>query len=280
MKHHLSKRFLCAALALFFLCSVLSSCSAAKNDKNSEKKNAYEESVPALFSDKSGVGRGNPGRHDDIDQQDSTGRTICIDAGHGFVDGGCGEGYYSDGTVEKDITLAIALKLNERLKLLGYNTVMTHDGENIPSADTNGNKIFSASERVAYINTLKIDYLISIHVNALDSDTSVAGMHIYYQQSSTKLNTWGEKLSKYISESIGEKVDGQSDPIVKDGTDPNTSFALTRDVKAASSLLEVGFVTNETDAQNMVDPDWQQDVANAVADGIDRFFKELDGEQK
>ena len=278
MKHHLSKRIICAVLALGLACPLLSSCKSSNKNDDDKPKNAYEASMPASYTESSGIGREKPGRTDDIEQQEATGRTICVDPGHGFVDGGCGEGYYLDGTLEKDINLEIATRLTERLKLLGYNVIQTHDGENIPSGDTNGNKIFSATERVEYINTLKIDYLISIHVNALDSDPEVNGMHIYYQQSYAKINTWGEKLAKSISESIGEKVEGQTAPIVKDGTDPNTSFALTRDIKAASALLEVGFVTNKTDAENMVDPDWQQDVANAIAAGIDDFFKALDGE--
>ena len=280
MKHNLSFRTLCFVLSLLMCYTVLLSCSHSSEDDEEAPKNAYEETMPASIGADSGLEREKGGRKDDIEQQEATGHTICVDPGHGFVDGGCGEGFYSDGTLEKDINLAIAEKLSARLALLGYKVIQTHDGKNIPAADTNMNNIFSATERVTYINGLNIDYLISIHVNAFDSDTSVSGMNIYYQQSYAKVNTWGATVAKYISESIGEKVEGESAPNVKDGTDPNTSFALTRDINAASSLIEVGFVTNEDDAADMVDPDWQQDVANAIAAGIDKFFKEQDGVQQ
>ena len=277
MKHRNNVRLLASALALALLCASLGSCSH-NEPANEVPKNAYENSVPASFTDESGVGREKPGRTDDIEQQEPTYRTICVDPGHGFVDGGCGEGFYSDGTVEKDITLAVAEKLTERLKLLGYTVIQTHNGRDIPAADTNMNSIFSASERVTYINGLNIDYLISIHVNALDSDPAVSGMHIYFQQSYAKINDWSMDAATAISDAIGEKLGSHYKPLVKDGTDPNTSFALTRDIYAASSLIEIGFVTNEEDAANMVDPDWQQDTANAIADGINNFFTALDGE--
>ena len=278
MKKLITTRISCAALSLLLLgtAAALSSCTSNISGDENTPSNAYESSVPASYASSAGLEREKGGRTDDIDQQDPTGRTICVDPGHGFVDGGCGEGYYSDGTLEKDITLAIAEKLTARLKLLGYNVIQTHDGKNIPAADTNGNKIFSATERVAYINGLNIDYLISIHINAIDSNPEISGMHIYYQQSYAKMNTWGATIAKNIADSIGEKVEGEDTPAIKDGTDPNTSFALTRDIAAASSLIEVGFVTNESDAANMVDPDWQQDVANAIADGIDEFFIDQD----
>ena len=275
----MKKRVLSLALAAVMCLFVLSSCNKAETQ--TEKKSPYEESVPASYSANSGVERESASKYNPtkIDQRDKTGYTVCVDPGHGFYDGGCGEGFYSDGTLEKDITMAIATKLTERLSLLGYTVIQTHDGVNEPAQDTNMNHIFSATERVIYANSLDIDYLVSVHVNALDSDTSVKGMHIYYQQSSVKQNTWGAAACDSIAKSIVEEVPGAKKPIIKDGTDPNTSFALTRDVTAASSLIEVGFVTNEEDAENMIDPDWQQVVANAIADGIDNFFKGL-AEQK
>ena len=276
MKNNKLLRILCLSGVILVSLFLMNSCGSAEEAPETDGKTPYEETIPASFSENAGVGRDSSVVPEKIEQQEANGRTVCIDPGHGFFDGGCGEGYYSDGTLEKDINMAIALKLEERLSLLGYDTIVTHDGKNLPPQDTNQNKIFSATERVVYANSLDIDYLISIHVNALDSDPTVGGMHIYYQQSGVKKNTWGATVVGYIADAIHDELGTEKKPLIKDGTDPNTSFALTRDVTAASSLLEVGFITNEEDAANMVDPDWQQSVANAIADGIDRFFTELD----
>ena len=272
------RKIICFSLAAVSCAFSLVSCSNKKSGGEEEQKSAYEETVPASFSDTSGVGREtneSPFKPKPIEQQAKQDYTICVDPGHGFYDSGCGEGYYSDGTLEKDINMAVATKLTERLSLLGYTVIQTHDGKTLPPEDTNGNHVFSATERVVYANSLDIDYLISIHVNALDSNPDVNGMHIYYQQSSYKVNDWSKAVCEAIASAIAEEVDGAKKPLIKDGTDPNTSFALTREVRAASSLLEIGFITNEEDAANMVDPAWQQVVANAIADGIDNFFKNL-----
>lgn len=267
------KRLALISVVISMLVLSLAGC-GNKELPEEKRRTPYEKSIPASFSVGAGFGR----EKDEPEQKEPTGHVILVDAGHGFMDGGCGEGFYSDGTLEKDITLAVAKLLNERLQLLGYETIMTHDGENLPAADTNNNKIFSASERVVYANELDIDYLISIHVNAFAEDSSVHGMNIYYQQSSVKVNSWGADAAKSIADSLDDAGVSTKDTNIKDGKSAGTSFALTRDVKAASSLLEIGFVTNKTDADNMVDPAWQKNVANAVADGIDKFFKELDGE--
>ncbi|MDH5324118.1 MAG: N-acetylmuramoyl-L-alanine amidase [Gammaproteobacteria bacterium] len=79
--------------------------------------------------------------------------TIVIDPGHGGKDPGATGKL---GTFEKDIALAIALELRDRLQARGeYNVLMTRD------ADT----FVSLSQRVAFANANNADLFISIHVN-------------------------------------------------------------------------------------------------------------------
>lgn len=265
-------RYLCIPIALTLLCTLFSACSGENKQAEANTTTPYDKTVPASVSSESGIGRF-------VSEPSPDARTIVIDPGHGFVDVGCGDGIYSDGTLEKDITLAISKLLDESLRRRGYNTIITHDGENIPAADTNGNKIFSASERVAYVNGLECDYVISVHVNSLDSDSTVEGMHIYYKQNSVKENDWGMAIAQDIASAIDTGINPNKSTLIKDGSAPATTFAMTRDVVHASSLLEVGFVTNPTDAANMIDPEWQEKLAEAIADGIDKFFTGLDGER-
>lgn len=254
-------------LILIMLMAIMTACKSQK--VLSESPIPEDMDVVALPS--VGVGR----KADSPAQSGSRNYTICIDPGHGFVDGGCGEGILKDGILEKDITFAIATTLNERLKELGYSTVMTHDGKTIPAnADTNGNQIFSAAERAVYVNKLDIDYFVSIHVNSFDTDTSVSGVQVYYEQNYLKTNEWSEGVALDIAEAIETGVAGVSKVTPKN--DPNYSLAVTRETKAAASLIEVGFCTNENDAKNMTDPEWQISMANAIADGINKFFADKD----
>ncbi len=206
------------------------------------------------------------------------GYTVCIDPGHGFLDGGCGYNYLPNGLVEKDVTLAIAKKVNEELKALGYRTVMTHDGKTFPkSARDDGNNKFNPNERVSYVNTLTLDYFVSIHVNAYEKDRSVSGARIYYQDTVRKINNSSGDVANCIAASIDELMPAEPTPYVI-SMDINDSFAVIRDTVAPASLVEVGFSTNEGDAAKMVTDEWQTEMAKSIALGIHRHFFETNSE--
>ena len=60
--------------------------------------------------------------------------TVIIDAGHGGFDGGA---VAFDGTLEKDLNLSVALKLDSVLKIMGYDTVLVRDTD-VSTADDKG----------------------------------------------------------------------------------------------------------------------------------------------
>ena len=256
------------SLILVLVMAVVSLTSCGK--PNEANDGGGEGNKTTLATPSIGVGRhqqeaDNPTN----DPAEDTGIVICIDAGHGFVDGGCGEGIEAlGGVLEKEINLSIANMLDETLRHMGYTTIMTHNGKDIPSWDTNKNNIFSASERVVYVNTLDIDYLVSIHVNS-NNDSSVSGLWICYEQNARKQNDWSEKIAQSISSAISENQLDVSKNVLKS----EYSLALTRETYAAASLIEIGFATNTSDAARMLDPQWQSLLAKSIADGIDDFFK-------
>ena len=137
---------------------VMPSCSDTGETEKISHKMRSEAAEPSV-----GIGRPEEKETEPAVVYEKKNYTICVDPGHGFVDGGTGEGVFEDGILEKDVNFAVAGKLAEFLEIRGFDVIMTHDGKNIPKADTNGNKIFNAEERAAYANTLDIDYFVSIH---------------------------------------------------------------------------------------------------------------------
>lgn len=204
------------------------------------------------------------------------GYTICVDPGHGFVDGGCGDGIWEDGTLEKDINLAVANKLKDDLTALGFSVVMTHDGTTFgkTSAD-DGNQIFNPSERVAYANSLDIDYYISIHVNSYDKNPDTSGIRIYYENGNNwrKVNTNDEAIAQSIAASIETEMNPKPAPQIFDQT--TASYQVVRETTVAASLIEIGFCTNATDAANMVNDEWQTELSQAIADGLYTYYTSL-----
>ncbi len=204
-------------------------------------------------------------------------RTICIDPGHVFYDNGTGEAsHFPEGVYEKHITLAVSNFLNQALLDRGFDTIMTHNGTDLPEYDWDGNGIFNPDERVAFINAQKVDYVISIHVNAA-GNPDACGVRIYYNDNNYKWTDWTEPAALAIKEAIDETVEITALTTAYDpSTMADSNFAIPRETHAASSLIKVGFCSNAADAENLVNEEWQKSIANGIAEGIERFFDNLD----
>ena len=227
-----------------------------------------EPAVPA-----GGVGRIMPVV---VEQRDEF---ICIDPGHGFLDPGTGgDSFFPDGIYEREITMQVSLLLEEALKARGFRTVLTHDGETMPEgADLNWDGIFSAPyERPPYINNyIQPDYLVSIHVNAVGNPEKCGAM-VFFDQNYYKENDWNETAAAFIRDAIEDGIETTAVTQLVDSKEmEDASFAINRETKCASSLIEMGFCTNETDAENLQNPEWQRQMAEAIAEGIERFFDSL-----
>ncbi len=265
-------RGLSGALAVL----LLSSCSGNDGEVSDGRKN-HSPSIKAAEPSTHGVGREKSAKKPS--PASPNGITICIDPGHGFIDGGCGEGIWDDGTLEKDITLAIAQHLDEDLRNLGYNTIMTHDGVNPPAGgDSNSDGIFNANERVAYVSNLNFDYFVSIHVNSYDKNPDTSGIRIYYEDDANwrKVGKDSDKIAEEISASILTEMKPDTPPITCDQN--VVSYAVVRETMTAASLIETGFSTNVNDAANLVDKEWQQQLAQAIADGINAYYSAKTGD--
>jgi N-acetylmuramoyl-L-alanine amidase len=163
--------------------------------------------------------------------------------------------------------------LNEELKKLGYHTVLTHDGQTFPvtSAYDYNNK-YKPQERTAFANSVDIDYYVSIHCNA-HNDPTAEGTRIYYFDGAIKR----EHTSGQIAESINSGVLHSLGAGAISSTIEMTTgvFHVIRETVVPASLVEMGFVTNESDAAKMLDEEWQRAFAKGVAQGIDDYYRSL-----
>ncbi len=198
--------------------------------------------------------------------------TICIDPGHGFTDTGA-ESEFLGQYHENDITIAMSNKLADELKSMGYGVIMTHDGQTFPkSAIDDGNNVFNPNERVSYVNGLgnKINYFVSLHCNSYD-DPSVSGTRVYFYERSTSSSyeSDGYKSAEAIAKQIESDFPGAPKPTAELG-----NYAVVREISVPGTLIEMGFVTNENDAKDMLDEEWRNEYAKSIAKGIDSYFAE------
>ncbi len=250
-----------SATALLLL---LTSCGAGYTAELSAVGVRRDPTVPAVESESTET------NEEPIDDPVAMSKVICIDPGHGFDDPGCSSEFLG-GLNEDDINLVIAKFLDEELRALGYQTIMTHDGETFPitSAYDNNNK-FKPQERTAYAETLDIDYYVSIHCNSFD-DPSANGIGVYYYDGFNKVERTSGAIAEAINEGILDTLDVGTVSKVIEMT--SGAFHVIRETTVPASLIEVGFVTNEADAANLVDEVWQRAFAKGVAKGIDSYYK-------
>ena len=206
-----------------------------------------------------------------------TGKTVIVDPGHGFKDSGAGAVDYElgEGVDESVVTLQIARVVKQELIKLGYNVIMTHEGELTPeiSAYASDN-LFSAEERAVYFDTLSADCLVSIHLDIYAEDTSIRGTRVHVQEAYDE--NWNQ-VANYTSAKYAETVIDTLNSMMGDPVEASlaiSNFAVLRGRSIPAILIEVGFISNPEDAKNLVDPDWQTKFANALATGIDKYFKE------
>ncbi len=174
--------------------------------------------------------------------------TVCIDAGHGGEDGGSTS---ADGNrLEKDDTLNISLKIRDILVSQGVNVIMTRDGDT---------KI-KLSERCQIANDANADLFVSMHRNLGAGE----GVEIWVSHLASDLT---QVMANNIHDALNA-VGVSRDRGVRKGssTSEEEDYYVTCHTKMPSCIVELGFMTSDTDNQNY---DEKIDAyAQAIADAI------------
>ncbi len=177
---------------------------------------------------------------------------IVLDAGHGGKD----PGTMAQGVYEKDINLAIVQKLQKLLEEKGYQVVLTRE------ADT----FLTLSERVKTAEDAGALVFVSIHQNALENDTVTNGIQTYCSKAA---NPDSEKLA----DAIHSRVLGATGATDK-GCHSDSDFYVVLNNTMPSCLVETGFLTAPAEHEKLVSEEYQEKIAQAVAEGIGAFLEE------
>lgn len=190
--------------------------------------------------------------------------TVIIDAGHGGFDGGT---VAHDGTVEKDINLPIALKLEAVLGAFGYNTVMVRT-EDVAVNDPNDKgvsaKVSDIKTRVELMKRYPNAIFVSIHMNKYQT-TQPHGAQVFYSKVGNS-----DTLAKFIQSSIATRVQTDNKRVVKQTT---KDIYLLYHATVPSVIVECGFLSNLDDLSNFKSSEYQSKIAFSIADGIVKYYK-------
>lgn len=170
--------------------------------------------------------------------------TIVIDPGHG----GDRPGACYEGIMEKDIDLAVSLKLVSILQNQGFQVIMTR------STDVE----IGLYERADLANAAGADVFVSLHSNAAENRPDYQGIYTYYHPSSNR----GARLAQAIQTPLCQ-ITGGIDRGIKDA-----DFVVLRETDMCAVLVEMGFMTNHEELMNLTDDSYQQLLAQGIAQGI------------
>ena len=183
--------------------------------------------------------------------------TIVVDAGHGGIDPGK---IGINNALEKDINLAIALKLERNLKENGIHVVMTRTDDNGLYKETDSNKkVVDMKNRLAIIEEAKPVLAVSIHQNSYP-DSSVSGVQVFYYKDSVKSKDAAEIMQTQLIRTLKPK----KERVAKD----NGSYYLLKKTSVPIVIVECAFMSNPTEAQLLTQDDYQEKVAWAIYMGI------------
>lgn len=182
-------------------------------------------------------------------------KTVVIDPGHGGYDAGS---VGINGTIEKNSTLSISLKLGAILEKKGFNVVYTRESDKVTWPSDNKKDL---AARAAIANEASADIFISIHLNTFHME-EVRGTETYYN----KVSIEGKKIAELIQKQIVNDVN------LKDrGTQPG-NFSVLKKVTAPAVLIELGYISNRSEESLLNSISYQNKISGAIADGIYTYF--------
>lgn len=192
--------------------------------------------------------------------------TVILDPGHGGEDGGA---VGADGTLEKDINLSIAKKLQQLLLTSGFNVRMIRDSDVSIYSDGMGTikekKVSDLKNRLNIANESENNILISIHQNKFPQ-SQYNGTQVFYSE-----NNPG---SKELAENIKESVTGFLQPDNKRETKPATKdIYILYNCKSVAVMVECGFLSNDAELQKLKDKIYQDEMAFSIYCGFLEYMK-------
>lgn len=187
---------------------------------------------------------------------------VVIDAGHGGNDPGK---ISAGGIKEKDVNLAIAIKLKGELEKRGVKVVLTRGSDVcLAKPGATNKKTADMHERVDIINESGCSLLISIHQNSF-TDASVRGAQVFYYGESDD----SKRLANILQQELVSGLDPSNHRKAKTGND----YYILRRTSCPGVIIECGFLSCPEEAALLIDDKYQEKLVRAVSDAIEKYNK-------
>ncbi len=190
---------------------------------------------------------------------------IVLDAGHGGID--LGVTGKRTGVSERDVNLQITYALKEELEEMGFAVALTRKtDEGLYGTTAKGFKKRDMQKRKEIIEAERPSLLISIHQNFYSTQKERGGQ-VFYGENHPKSQLLAQLLQTRLNAAYEEKG-------VKRRKCMQGEYFMLQCYSAPAVIVECGFLSNPEDEALLVDGDWQNALAQRLAEGVMAFFSE------
>lgn len=187
--------------------------------------------------------------------------TIVIDVGHGGSDPGK---VGIQGIKEKDVNLAIARYLKDYLIAEDYTVYMTREtDQGLYDESVSNKKKSDLSNRIQFVQKKNASCMISIHQNSYPDTIQHGAQTFYYDGREEDKN-----FAQYVQDALLA-----FDPSNTRQIKSSTSYYILKNAQVPSILIECGFLSNPEETANLTDPNYQKQIAYAIAIGTCRYLR-------
>ena len=165
------------------------------------------------------------------------------------------------GLKEYELTLMVSLKLQEELESRGYEVKMVRTSHDVD---------LSNSDRAGYANNAGADAFIRVHANGSDDSGQNGALTICPTSANPYMgNLYSEcrRLSECVLDGVVNATGANKQSIWETDSMSGINWCTV-----PVTIVEMGFMTNPTEDQNMADEGYQQKLAVGMADGLDAYF--------
>ena len=187
-------------------------------------------------------------------------RVVVIDAGHGGVDPGA---VGQSKVLEKDVTLAVAKRLQALVQQSGAKTIMVREDDSDlgTSQGLLKRKREDLAKRIQLAMDSQAEVYLSIHANSF-TDSKLKGAQTFYHSDSLE----GKLLAQSIQQELNTMTNGNR--VIKS----NQDIYVLKKAHQAAVTVELGFLSNLEEEQLLTTPEYQEKLAIAIYKGLSVYF--------
>jgi N-acetylmuramoyl-L-alanine amidase len=216
---------------------------------------------------------------------------VALDPGHGGDDSGA-KG--QKGLKEKDVAIALAMALKDRLQEAGFEVLLTREED----------VLIPVWDRAKIANEAGADLFISLHLNAAKARAAKGSEVFFLSQDAgdadaaevaalenqgadpssgsdgvvaSILDDMAQKAFLQDSEKLAVAVQNQLNRLggIKERGVKQAPFAVLRSAAMPAVLVETAFISNPKEEIKLQDPAFLKKVAEAITQGVRRFFTQV-----